>query len=166
VAFLAFEDRSEGLAAGAGRRCDHRPVRNREARVFTIDPAAASPPYAQVRAQVAERIRDGSLPVGSRLPTVRALAADLDLAPNTVARAYRELEAAHLIETQGRRGTFVAASRSDVVRQAQLAAQAYAAAIQALGVAPEEALDLVTAALEPSQAWRGPGQPPDLRRGE
>jgi DNA-binding transcriptional regulator YhcF (GntR family) len=134
--------------------------------VFTIDPAAASPPYVQVRAQVAARIRDGSLPVGARLPTVRALAADLDLAPNTVARAYRELEAAHLIETKGRRGTFVAASGSDVLRQAQLAAQAYAAAIRALGVDPDEALDLVTAALEPSRAWHGPGQAPDLRRSQ
>jgi DNA-binding transcriptional regulator YhcF (GntR family) len=133
--------------------------------VFAIDPAAASPPYLQVREQVAAGIRDGALPVGARLPTVRALAAELDLAPNTVARAYRELEEAGLIATQGRRGTFVAASRSDVLRQAQQAAQTYAAAVRALGVAPDQALELVAAALTPTEPWRGPGEPPALHRG-
>jgi DNA-binding transcriptional regulator YhcF (GntR family) len=132
--------------------------------VFAIDPTATSPPYAQVRDQVAARIRDGSLPLGARLPTVRALAADLDLAPNTVARAYRELEAAGLLETQGRRGTFVAASRSEVLRQARDAARTYAVTVRALGVGPDEALELVAAALEPSAAWHRADEPPDLRR--
>jgi DNA-binding transcriptional regulator YhcF (GntR family) len=132
--------------------------------VFTIDPAATTPPYVQVREQVAVRIRDGVLPVGTRLPTVRALAAELDLAPNTVARAYRELEAAGLIATEGRRGTFVAASASEVLQRAQRAAQAYAATVRSLGLAADQALELVAAALTPAIVWRGPGRPPDLRR--
>ena len=49
----------------------------------------------------------GELLPGERLPTVRALAADAALAPNTVARAYRELEAAGYLEGRGRAGTFV-----------------------------------------------------------
>ena len=70
--------------------------------LISVDPDSAVPPYEQVRAQLAELIGDGRLPVGTRLPTVRQLAADLGLAANTVARAYRELEAAGLLETRGR----------------------------------------------------------------
>ncbi|MEK8108118.1 GntR family transcriptional regulator [Micromonospora sp. M12] len=63
-------------------------------------PGFVGAPYEQVRGQLAELIGDGRLPVGSRLPTVRQLAADLRLAANTVARAYRELEVAGLLETR------------------------------------------------------------------
>lgn len=69
--------------------------------LITVDPDSPVPPYEQVRVQLAELIGDGRLPVGSRLPTVRQLAADLRLAANTVARAYRELEGAGLLETRG-----------------------------------------------------------------
>ena len=65
------------------------------------------PPFEQVREQLERLIATGSLAAGTRLPTVRQLASDLSLAPNTVARAYRELESAGLIETHGRRGTIV-----------------------------------------------------------
>jgi GntR family transcriptional regulator len=65
-------------------------------------------PYEQVREQVAVLIERGSLLPGDRLPTVRACAEQLDLAPNTVARAYRELEDGGWIVGRGRAGTFVA----------------------------------------------------------
>lgn len=132
--------------------------------MFAIDPAAGTPPYAQVREQLAARIRDGSLPVGTRLPPVRALAAELDLAPNTVARAYRELEAAGLIDTQGRRGTFVKAP-SEALRRAGDAARTYAAAVATLGVTPEEALGLVAAALSTATPRCDPDRATDLRSG-
>jgi DNA-binding transcriptional regulator YhcF (GntR family) len=74
---------------------------------LVIDPTSPVPPYEQLRSQVATSVADGSLPAGTKLATVRQLAADLGLAPNTVARAYRELEADGVIATQGRRGTFV-----------------------------------------------------------
>jgi DNA-binding transcriptional regulator YhcF (GntR family) len=141
-------------------------VDGEEDRVVAIDPEAATPPYEQVRAQLATRIADGSLPVGTRLPTVRALAAELHLATNTVARAYRELEAAGLVETQGRRGTFVSATRSDTLQQAQDAARVYAETIHALGLSAGEAVALVTAAVDPASAWRGRIERPDLQRGE
>ena len=76
-----------------------------------LDPRSAVPPYEQLRVQLTQLIARGSLAPGDRLPTVRQLAADLALAPGTVQRAYRELESAGLVRTQGRHGTTVAAVR-------------------------------------------------------
>jgi len=81
--------------------------------LITVDTASAEPPYEQVRRQIAAHVASGELPAGQRLPTVRQMAADLGLANNTVARAYRELEAAGVIATHGRRGTFVRSSLLD-----------------------------------------------------
>ncbi len=113
-----------------------------------IDAESAVPPYEQVRAQFAARIGDGRLPVGTRLPAVRQLAADLGLAVNTVARAYRELEGAGLVETRGRHGTVVSPGRDDATDRLQRAAAEYAAEARRLGVAPERAVALVRAALD------------------
>ena len=63
----------------------------------------------------------GRLPAGTKLPTVRQLAADLGLAANTVARAYRELEADGVVETHGRRGTFVSSAALASGERADLA---------------------------------------------
>lgn len=78
--------------------------------IISVDPAQPEPPYQQVRVQVLALLANGALTVGTRLPTIRQLAADLDLAAGTVARAYRELEGDGVIETRGRRGTFVRAA--------------------------------------------------------
>lgn len=75
--------------------------------IIRIDPGAPTPPYAQIRAQLATMVRSGVLEPGVRLPTIRHLATDLGIAANTVARAYRELEADGLIVSRGRHGTFV-----------------------------------------------------------
>ncbi len=115
---------------------------------LVIDPQSAVPPFEQVRAQLAHRVADGTLPVGAKLPTVRALAADLGLATNTVARAYRELETASMIETRGRAGTFVAASGDASRARAAAAAADYVATVDGLGVSRNEALAMVTAALQ------------------
>ncbi|WP_405971257.1 GntR family transcriptional regulator [Streptomyces sp. NBC_00988] len=103
-----------------------------------IDDSAA--PYEQVRAQISEQARAGALPVGYRLPTVRGLAESLGLAANTVAKAYRALEADGVIETRGRNGTFVAAAGSAAEREASLAAQAYAEKVRRLGLTESDAL--------------------------
>lgn len=108
---------------------------------ITIDPASADAPYEQLRAQIAAQARDGTLPVGHRLPTVRALAAELGLAANTVAKAYRTLEADGVVETRGRHGTFVAAARDAAAREAAAAAQTYAQRAQRLGLDREAARD-------------------------
>lgn len=65
------------------------------------------PPYEQIRRQLGSLITVGALVPGSRLPTVRSLAADLGIAAGTVARAYKELEQSGLIESRRRNGTIV-----------------------------------------------------------
>jgi DNA-binding transcriptional regulator YhcF (GntR family) len=96
---------------------------------------------------VRDAVLDGSLAAGTKLPTVRRLAEDLGLAPNTVARAYRELESDGFIETRGRNGTLVSPQGDSSAQQGQLAARAYADRIVQLGLSPEDALAWVTAAL-------------------
>lgn len=117
---------------------------------ITVDLSAAEPPYEQVRAQIAGLIAAGRLLPGDRLPTVRALAADLGLAANTVARTYKELEAAGLVETRRRAGTTVAMGEHTAdVAVAALAAK-FAAAAHEAGLDEGSALDLVRSALRTS----------------
>jgi DNA-binding transcriptional regulator YhcF (GntR family) len=107
---------------------------------ISVDPAAAKPPYEQVKEQIVGLIRRGELAQGTRIPTVRQLAGDLGLAVNTVARAYKELEADRLVETRGRNGTFVLASRSQVDDADTLAAAAtFARAAHQAGLSLPEA---------------------------
>ncbi|MHB1171894.1 MAG: GntR family transcriptional regulator [Lacisediminihabitans sp.] len=115
--------------------------------LLTIAPGSPVPPFEQLRVQVIELVRSGALAAGTRLPTVRTLAGELGIAPNTVARAYRKLEADEIIETRGRNGSFVAASGDVTHRAAQGAARAYADRIRELGIDSAKALELVTAAL-------------------
>jgi DNA-binding transcriptional regulator YhcF (GntR family) len=114
---------------------------------ITIDAGSPTPPYEQVRLRIAELAAEGSLPAGTKLPPVRTLATGLGLAANTVARAYRELEAAGLVETRGRLGTVVTSRATGTSRQAELAATAYADRTRALGIPADTALALVRAAL-------------------
>jgi DNA-binding transcriptional regulator YhcF (GntR family) len=115
--------------------------------MIVIDAASPVPPYEQLRAQLARQIQDRTLAVGTRLPTIRRLAADLGLAVNTVGRAYRELEEARLIETRGRAGSFVSAAGQHGRERARRAAVDYAALIASLGIDPSEAIRIVQAAL-------------------
>lgn len=114
-----------------------------------VDPASTTPPFEQLRQQLAARAASGALPAGTRLPTVRALAADVGLAVNTVARVYRELEADGVVVTEGRRGTFVASTAAGSGAEAAEAAEAFVAAVRALGVGLPGAQLLV------ERAWRG-----------
>ena len=117
---------------------------------LSIDADSATAPFEQVRTHIAAAIAAGQLGAGTKLPTVRQLAADLGLAANTVARAYRELEADSVIATHGRRGTFV---RSDVLDEptvhssvadaARAATTDYVREVRRLGLNSEEALRLV-----------------------
>ncbi|MGH3880108.1 MAG: GntR family transcriptional regulator, partial [Actinophytocola sp.] len=70
-----------------------------------VDPDSGVAPWRQVRDQLTHLVRTGALPVGSRLPAIRQLAGDLGLAAGTVARVYRELEAAGVLRTARRAGT-------------------------------------------------------------
>ncbi|MEU4895345.1 GntR family transcriptional regulator [Streptomyces sp. NPDC044780] len=110
---------------------------------ITVDPDAAAAPFEQIRAQIAERARSGALPVGYKLPTVRGFAEDLGLAANTVAKAYRALEADGVIETRGRHGSFIAAAGDAARRQAAEAARTYAQRARRLGLDRAAALAAV-----------------------
>lgn len=113
---------------------------------IVVDGGVAVPPYEQIRAQIADQARDGRLPSGVRLPTVRRLAGDLRVAPGTVARAYRTLEEDGVIETRGRHGTFVSAGGDPAARAAFAAAADFVARAQRLGLDRNEALAVVDAA--------------------
>ncbi|OII70560.1 GntR family transcriptional regulator [Streptomyces sp. CC77] len=114
---------------------------------IALDPDSATAPFEQLRAQIAEQARTGRLPVGGKLPTVRALAEELGLAANTVAKAYRVLEADGVVETRGRAGTFVAAAGDAAERRAAAAAAAYAAEASRLGLTRAQAQSAITEAL-------------------
>ncbi|GAA4211043.1 GntR family transcriptional regulator [Microbispora amethystogenes] len=115
--------------------------------MIVIDAASPVPPFEQLRAQLARQIQDRTLAVGTRLPTIRQLAANLGLAVNTVGRAYRELEEAGLIETRGRAGSFVSAAGEDGLERARRAAADYAAVVASVGIDTGEAIRIVQAAL-------------------
>lgn len=105
--------------------------------MLSVDPGASTPPYEQIRRQLIEQISTGELPPGAKLPAVRRLASDLGLAPNTVARTYRELEVAGYVQTRGRNGTIVtgpAMAESDVHQHAVQLSNAYAASMLRLGL--------------------------------
>lgn len=113
--------------------------------IVEVDERSPVPPYEQLRSQVAAIITSGSLGVGERLPTIRQLAGDLGIAPGTVQRAYRELEADGLIVSRGRRGTTVAPRaswRADTDVDAALAdaVHRFATEVRQLGVDPDTAL--------------------------
>ena len=112
---------------------------------IVVDPSSGVPPFEQVREAIRGQVDSGELEPGFRLPPVRSLATQLDLAANTVARAYKELEALGVVETRGRAGTFVAGA--GVERSLREAASSYVASVRALGVTDAEALDAVRRAL-------------------
>src|SRR5215471_9480806 len=74
---------------------------------FRLDLASGVPVYRQIIDQVRGGVASGSLKAGDQLPTVRQLSVDLEVNPNTVLRAYRELELGGLLETHQGTGTFI-----------------------------------------------------------
>jgi GntR family transcriptional regulator len=88
-----------------------------------LDLHSGTPVYRQIMDQVRGAIASGALTAGDQLPTVRQLAVDLEINPNTVVRAYRELEFGGLLETHQGTGTFISAQkmkRADAERERQL----------------------------------------------
>ena len=77
---------------------------------FHLDPRSGVATYLQIVQQVKEALRLGTIDVGDQLPTVREVVADLAINPNTVAKAYRELERDGLVVARQGRGTFVAST--------------------------------------------------------
>ena len=91
---------------------------------FTLNATNGVPYYKQIILQVEMAIADGRLKTGQQLPTVRSLAVDLAVNPNTVARAYSELEIRGIVTTQQGTGTFISDKKvqvSEVEREGILA---------------------------------------------
>jgi GntR family transcriptional regulator len=113
---------------------------------FALDLHTGVPVYRQLIDQVRTGIASGSLSAGDQLPTVRQLAVDLEINPNTVMRAYRELELGGLLETHQGTGTFIAnkkVEKNGAERQRQLTQMAGEAAAKA-GAAGFTLQELIT----------------------
>jgi GntR family transcriptional regulator len=113
---------------------------------FSIDLHSGVPVYRQLIDQVRGGIAAGSLVGGDQLPTVRQLAVDLEINPNTVMRAYRELELGGLLETHQGTGTFISSKKLEkktAERERQLSQMAgeFAARAGAAGFTLEELID-------------------------
>jgi GntR family transcriptional regulator len=113
---------------------------------FTLSLHSGVPVYRQLIDQVRSGMALGALAAGDQLPTVRQLAVDLAINPNTVMRAYRELELGGLLETHQGTGTFVAnkkLERKDAERERQLTqlANEFAARAGSAGFTVEELLE-------------------------
>jgi len=120
--------------------------------IVSVDPNSPIPPFEQLRIAIRQLVATGALPVGSRLPTVRQLAADLRIAPGTVGRAFRELEVEGIIESRGRHGTHVKSAprpphAAERGRRIRAAANDYAAVAAELAIDPSDAIDHVRQAL-------------------
>lgn len=113
---------------------------------FALDLHSGMPVYRQLIDQVRGGIASGSLKAGDQLPTVRQLAVDLAINPNTVMRAYRELELSGLLETHQGTGTFIAdkkVEKNSAERERHLGQMAgeFAARAGAAGFTLEELID-------------------------
>ena len=117
---------------------------------FRLDPQSGVPVYRQIIDQVQAGIALGSLRPGCQLPTVRQLAVDLAINPNTVLRAYRELEIRGVLETQQGTGTFISSrqARPDHAERARQLEQLVNEFMARAGAAGFTVQDVVDALLE------------------
>lgn len=106
---------------------------------FEVDKDSSVPPYSQLRRAIIAARAEGKLVAGDRLPPMRTLASQLGLAVNTVAKTYKELEAAGVIETHGRAGSFVTAPDGTTAKAHALTAS-YITAMRKLGYDDEQIL--------------------------
>jgi DNA-binding transcriptional regulator YhcF (GntR family) len=116
---------------------------------LALDPSSSAPPFEQVRSQLASAIASGALAAEERLPPIRQLASQLGLAVNTVARAYRELEAAGVVETRGRNGTVVVGTPTEARRAAARVTQRFVLEMTGLGIGPAEMVAMLQRELDP-----------------
>jgi GntR family transcriptional regulator len=135
------------------------PVRTRQRGFrFSLDLHSGVPVYRQLIDQVRGGIASSSLTAGDQLPTVRQLAVDLAINPNTVLRAYRELELGGLLETHQGTGTFISDKKPEkksAERERQLSqiAAEFAARAGASGFTVEELIERLRELL-PQRAQR------------
>ena len=115
---------------------------------FSLDYANGVPLYRQIIQQIELAVLSGRLKPGSRLPTIRSLAIELRINPNTIAKAYNELEIRGLVNTQVGSGTFISDKKPDISEiekknNIMKIVNHFMRELDALGVSPEEIPDLV-----------------------
>jgi GntR family transcriptional regulator len=120
--------------------------------IFTLNPSSGQPLYLQLMQQIRLAIETGVLQPGEGLPGVRTLAQQLVISPNTVVKAYSELEHEGLLELRHGSGAYVSVPRSkkvrtDRLRQAQERVRALIEKLQSDGLSEEEIQRLVEAEL-------------------
>jgi GntR family transcriptional regulator len=118
--------------------------------LFRVNQSSGIPLYIQLMDQVKHSIEMGALRAGEQLPTIRKVAEDLVMNPNTVARAYRELESKGIIEVKHGAGAFVsqsAAGPTKVLRKAQSVVQTAVERLASSGLTDEEIRRLVDSEL-------------------
>jgi len=114
--------------------------------MFSIDTTSGVPYYKQIIFQVQMAIADGRLGKGAQLPTVRSLAVELSINPNTVARAYSEMEIRDIVVTQQGSGTFISDKKIsiDAVERERILSEitrSYITKATSYGFSIEEILD-------------------------
>lgn len=119
--------------------------------MVTVDTTSPTPAYEQIRAQLAALANSGALPVGTRLPPIRQLAQDLELAPGTVAKAYALLEQTGIASAHRRRGTIIqdraALDSGERLKELDKAASSFAQTIRLLNVDTDTARAAIDKAL-------------------
>ncbi len=108
--------------------------------LFHTHPTSGIPLYLQLIEQVKHAVETGALREGDRLPTIRKVSEDLVMNPNTVVRAYRELEQAGVIEVRHGSGAYVKESggRARVIQKAQSIVQSALERLEALDITEDE----------------------------
>jgi GntR family transcriptional regulator len=110
--------------------------------LFRLNPSSGVPIYLQLIEQIKHSVETGALRAGDQLPTIRKLAEDLVMNPNTVVRAYRELQHEGVIELRHGSGAFISeaiAAHAPVTRKAQTIVQSALERLKSLGLTEDEA---------------------------
>lgn len=124
-----------------------------------LESSSGIPFYRQIIQQIEYATVTGALPSGMRLPTIRALAISLKINPNTIAKAYAELELRGVVKTQVGCGTFVLPPHAgdgepsrgritDIDARAERAAERFLDELASLGIPARKAVDIITSIME------------------
>lgn len=128
--------------------------------IFRVSHSSGIPLYLQLMEQVKHAIETGALRAGEQLPTIRKLAEDLVMNPNTVVRAYRELEHEGVVELRHGSGAYISdseAGRVKIIRRGQAVMQAAIEKLLALGISEPEIRRLLESELSALEMEKLPG---------
>jgi GntR family transcriptional regulator len=131
--------------------------------IFRVNQASGIPLYLQLMEQVKHAVETGALKPGEQLPTIRKVAVDLVVNPNTVVRAYRELEHEGVLEVKHGSGAYIketAVGRAGLMRKAQTIVQSTVERLLSLELSTDEIRRVVENELSQSRANKHQGKEP------